>query len=123
MHFLDASAVLELLYATEKGTKIRETVQGKPIFLSTLTVHELMVGLKKKEIETIKDFLREASVVDFDIQAAFASAQIERELRQRGTMINKVDILIAGICMSRDATLVACDGDFDVISGLKFTCI
>ncbi len=118
MHILDTSAIIELLYGTEKGQVIRETVQNEPFFLSTLAIHELLVGCKEKEIAAVKNLFQEISVADFDLRAAVQSARIERALRQKGKLINKVDILIGGLCISRGATLVTCDGDFESIPHL-----
>ena len=119
MYILDTSAVIELLYGTEKGQAIREVVRNEPIFLSTLTIHELLVGFKEKEIPALKNFFREVSVADFNLRAAFQSAHIERDLRQKGKLINTVDILLGGLCISRGATLVACDGDFGSVLNLS----
>lgn len=119
MYFLDTSAVLELLYGTEKGEIIKKLVTGKPIFISSFTSYELFLGLKEKELEKIKTFFKEVTVIDFDKKAAWKSAEIERNLKKEGKLINKVDIFIAGICLIHNFVLVTCDSDFKEISGLK----
>ena len=119
MHLVDTSAVIELIYGTEKGAEVRQKIHSEPIFLSSLTIHELLVGLKEKEVEALEQFFKEVSVLEFDSKAAFKSAMIEKALRQKGAMINKVDILIAGTCLVHNATLIGCDGGFTNIPELR----
>lgn len=118
MYFLDTSAIIELINGTEKGEKIRKIVQQHPLSISSLTVHELLVGLKEKELKAMRDFFREVSVLDFNAAAAFNSSSIERDLRSKGNLINRMDILIAGICLVHKYKLIACDEDFTKIKSL-----
>lgn len=119
MYLLDTSAIIELIYGTEKGNRVRHAMQHEPISISSLTLHELMVGLKEREVESLHAFFADVSVQEFDAQSALQSARIERELRKKGALINKVDILLAGSCLAHNLTLVTCDGDFAAVSGLQ----
>lgn len=119
MHCLDTSAVIELLYGTKKGTAVQQLVLGKPLAITSITVHELMVGLKQTEINQIENFLKEISILPFDVGSAYQSAQLEKELRAKGTLINKIDILIAGICVHHNFMLVTCDQGFERIKTLN----
>jgi predicted nucleic acid-binding protein len=119
MYFLDTSAVLEVIYGTEKGKQIRILTQGSPISVSALTIHELLVGLKENEVTLINNFLTEVTVTAFDKDSAIKSAEIERTLKKKGKLINKIDILIAGTCLIHKYDLVTCDTDFSALSNLK----
>ncbi len=121
MYCLDTSAVIELLYGTQKGQKIKELISTEPITLTSFTIHELLTGLKKEEVTRIKNIFREASVTPFDTNSAFKSALVEREMITLGNRINKIDILIAGICLAHNLNLITCDRDFERVKGLSFT--
>lgn len=120
---LDTSAVIEVLYATEKGKKIQSITKDEPITITVLTIHELLVGMKEKEIERIENFLKFVSVAEFSKECATHSAVIEKHLREKGRLINRMDILIAGMCLHRNYHLIACDNDFESIKGIQTTII
>jgi predicted nucleic acid-binding protein len=58
-------------------------------------------------------------VLCFDKDAAIKSAAIEEELSGKGNMINKTDIFIAGICITKNMPIVTLDNHFKKIPGLK----
>lgn len=108
-----------MLYATEKGNKIKEVIHGVPISITSITINELLVGLKENETNKLKNFFSEVTVFDFDKKAAIKSAQLERALKSEGKLINKVDMLIAGISLVYNCTLLTCDQDFKKIKDFK----
>ncbi len=118
---LDTSAVIEILYATEKGKKIQSIIKDEPIVITVLTIHKLLVGMKEKEIEKIENFLNLVSVAEFSKECAAHSAVIEKHLREKGKLINKMDILMAGMCLHRNYHLITCDNDFESIKGIQIT--
>jgi len=121
MHCLDTSAVLEMLYETEKGKEIESITKGGQIRITSLTIQELLIGMKEKEVKMLEAFFGEVLVTDFSKECATHSAVLERYLRKSGKLINKVDILIAGICFNHNYHLITCDRDFEKIKGLRIT--
>lgn len=119
MYFLDTSAVLELFRATEKGKSIENYIKDSIIAISSITVHELLVGLKEKEKTFMDNFLADVEVFDFNIKSAKESSKIERELKTSGKLINIMDILIASICKQKNLTLITCDKHFLKINNLN----
>mgnify|MGYP001583595755 CR=1 FL=1 len=117
MYCLDTSAVLEMIYGTDKGMKITSCVKGHPIFISSFVVHELLVGLKEKEREQISSFFQDVTILGYDGSAAQKSAEIHKLLKLSGTLINNVDIFIASTCFVHGMTLLSCDADFKKIKG------
>ena len=120
---LDTSAFIEVLYATDKGKKIQNLLAEEPITITVFTLHELFVGMKEKEIKQLEDFLKLVSVAEYSKESSLHSSVIERYLRGKGRLINKMDILIAGICLQEDYHLVTCDTDFENIKGIKITIV
>ena len=120
---LDTSAFIEVLYSTDKGKKIQNITKDESIILTVFTLHELFVGMKEKEIEKIEKFLKLASVAEFSKECALHSSVIEKYLRAKGKLVNKIDILIAGICLHRNYHLITCDHDFENIKGIQTTIV
>ncbi|MFM6371885.1 MAG: PIN domain-containing protein [Dolichospermum sp.] len=59
------------------------------------------------------------NLVDFDRDAAFAAAKIRADLEQKGTPIGPMDVLIAGIAVTLQATLVTHNvNEFSRVSGM-----
>jgi len=119
MYFLDTSAILEVLHGSERGLKIKNYIGENPIFISTISVHEILVGLKENEKKLVERFFREVTAIEYDKSSAIKSSEIERHLRSKGKLINIADILISGSCLVLNFTLVTCDNDFLKISNLK----
>ena len=120
---LDTSAVIEVLYATNKGKEIQEITKEKSVVITVFTIHELFTGMKNKESDIMELFLDRVSVIDYTKECAIHSAVIEKHLRKKGTLVNKMDILIAGTCLHRNYHLITCDADFEKIKGIQATII
>jgi predicted nucleic acid-binding protein len=120
---LDTSSILEIIYATYKGEEILKIVDGKSVLVTAFTIHEILVGLKKTEVESIEKFLSGIFVVNFTKESATYSSIIEKHLREKGKLINKMDILIAGVCLHKNYHLISCDKDFEKIKGIQKTIV
>ncbi|RRJ32979.1 type II toxin-antitoxin system VapC family toxin [Halocatena pleomorpha] len=66
----------------------------------------------------IRRELADIPVTPFDGDAAEEAATIHATLADRGNLINKLDILIAGTARHQDATVVAAGRDFDRVPEL-----
>ena len=119
MYCLDTSAVIELMYATQRGKRIMEIVDNGPLLVSSLTIYELLYGMKDKELEIINQFLNDVRIIPFDQKAAKQSSIIKRQLKARGLLINDLDILIAGICITQNLILLTKDTDYSRIQDLQ----
>ncbi len=120
---LDTSAFIEILYATDKGKKIQALIAEEPITITVFTLHELFVGMKEKEIEKIETLLKLVSIAEFSKESALHSSVIEKHLRGKGRLVNKMDILIAGMCLQGNYHLITCDNDFESIKGIQATIV
>lgn len=58
---------------------------------------------------------KEFTVILPEIYDYTKSIQIASSLRQKGTPIGAIDILIAAICLNRNSALVTADGDFKLV--------
>ena len=90
-----------------------------PLSISSLSVHEILVSLKEKEVPFFQSFFQEVLILDYDGKTAEQSSAIEKKLRKKGQLINSMDILIAGTCLRYGYGLITCDRDFEKVQGLR----
>jgi predicted nucleic acid-binding protein len=112
MYVLDTSAVLELLYSSKKGEKVAGIIRAKDVALTAFTVHELLIGLKAKEIDAMHALFAQVDVFGYGAFEAAESASLARYLKQSGKTIQQVDLFIASICLVHKHTLLTCDAGF-----------
>lgn len=119
MLVLDTSAAIEILRGTKRGAQIKEALKNEKWGITAVTVHELLFGMREMELERTTEFIFNCDVLDFDTRAAFESSRIKKELRKKGMTIDEIDLLISGICFSRNGQLVTFDEHFSKIDGLS----
>ena len=80
------------------------------IDVSIITYYEIMSGLlaKKanKQIETFEQFVSENTIVPLTEKSSKISAEIYSLLRETGKTLDDIDLLIAGIAIENDYTLI-----------------
>jgi len=119
MFLLDSTAIIELLDASEVGIKIQEEFQDKDIATTAFSVHEVLRSVNERNRTLARNFFEQLPIYAFTRKSAERSAPLENYLKATGTMINKIDILIASICLELSATMVTLDKDFMRIPKLQ----
>ncbi len=102
-----------------------ERQRPQDLHLSTLTVHELLVGAESAErpeprrsIVTVLS--RTLPVLDFTAADAACSARIQAQLSAQGQRIGTVDVLLAGTALARGLTIVTNNTrEFSRVPGLR----
>ena len=94
------------------------------IEISIITYYEIMSGLLAKnafkQLSVFEDFVSENIVVPLSNKSSEISAEIYSSLKTSGRIIDDIDILIAGIAIENDLTLITNNtGHFSRIDGLK----
>jgi tRNA(fMet)-specific endonuclease VapC len=94
------------------------------VFISRITVVEILGGLRTRnatrQIEFFKRLLADHKILDTTELSAEISADIFAELYKKGRHSGNYDILIAGIAMANDLTLVTNNTkDYNQITGLS----
>lgn len=118
MYLLDTSALLEILYGTEKGINITKTISGMPLSTTSITLHEVAIGESQEDLKKILPFFDSIEILPFDKDSALLSSEIEKDLQKKGRMINRVDIFIAGICKKHNVMLITLDKGFRNINSV-----
>lgn len=120
---LDSSFLIDRFRDREYAQRFLESVDGDvPVLVPTIVLHELFTGaLRTGHGENIADIRRELAgtrFAVFDNGTAEEAAEIRATLADRGELINRLDMLIAGVARQADATVIAVDRDYRRVPGL-----
>ena len=96
------------------------------ISLSIITYYEILNGLlykdARKQMAKFEEFIELNKVVPLTIRTVKISANIQADLRKKGTQIGHTDTLIAGVAMASELQLVTNNVEhFKRIKGLEIT--
>ena len=127
MYLLDTDTSIFLLNERKPivEQKLRQ-LRREDVGISTVTMAELYYGAahsKQKEAnkKRISVFCRDLQLFPFDAIAAEIFGTTKDYLGSRGEMIGTMDLLIASVSLTHQATLVTHNiGDFQKIPGLKY---
>lgn len=111
-YFADSSFLVDLSKNRDKAVEIAENARS--ISSSTLCIYELS-KLAKFDPKNVKD----NKLSKLELRDVELSGKLYRGLRDRGEMINQMDILIAAQAINRDRTLLTADKDFRKIEELE----
>jgi tRNA(fMet)-specific endonuclease VapC len=94
------------------------------IEISIITYYEIVGGLlvknALKQLNIFEDFVSNNIVIPLTENSVNISAELYSTLRQNGNIVDDIDLLIAGIAIDNDLTLVKNnEGHFNRIPGLK----
>ena len=94
------------------------------INISIITYYEIVSGLKhrdaQRQLTSFQEFISYNTVLPLSTSSATISADIYAILRNKGTPINDIDILIAGIAIANDLIIVTNNiRDFGKIENLE----
>ena len=103
----------------EKYLKVYDVIE-----ISAITYYEIISGLlyknALKQLEIFEDFVVENPIILLTEESCKISGEIYSNLRLKGEIIDDVDILIAGIAIENEMTLVTNNvKHFQRIPGLK----
>ncbi len=101
---LDSSVVIDLL--REKASDPGLFDPGRePVIVSTVTVHEVLAGMKTGEEERTRGMLSSFVVAPFGLVEAELSAKWRMEYRARGVTLKLADTAIAATAVIRNLPL------------------
>ncbi len=94
------------------------------IEISLITYYEIMSGLlhknAHKQLEIFNDFVTDNIVIALTEESCKISSELYSKLRIKGELIDDIDLLIAGVAIENEMTLVTNnDNHFGRIPGLK----
>lgn len=94
------------------------------INISIITYYEILGGLKfkkaQKQVKEFEDFVNNNTIIHISEESAKISGDIYADLRQKGITIGTSDILIAGIAIENELTLITNnEKHYESIEGLR----
>jgi len=118
---LDSDVIIWHLRGRKEITEILRDIQrfGLP-GCSALTVLEVQLGVKRGEEEGTERFLRSLKIFDVHIEIAMKAAQIIREYKAKGVILDLPDAIIASTCLLCDLILVTYNTKHYPIKEIKF---
>lgn len=112
MTIFDTNVVIDYLRGKETASEIM-TDGHSEIAITVITGYELLKGYRtRKEESTVNELLNRVRIYHFDSRSMIVSGSLYRELKSSGRLKNEADILIAGIVLANNETLITADNDF-----------
>ena len=120
MFVLDSSVLIEVIEDLPRSEKVEDLLRGEPAVTTTICMHEVLAGADSdKRRFVLETLFSRMNVLEHTSEAARRGARLEQDLSKKGSKINTNDVLIAGICLSQNATLITLDHDFKKIPNLN----
>ena len=119
---IDSSIFIEHLRAKNKNqTQLYQIPNDTEIFISTITLYELLMGATTGNKRTDIDNLTHGiPILSFNEEIALKAAEIYHQLRLENKMIEFRDIFIGATCLINDLSLKTLNKKhFDRIKGLR----
>ncbi len=101
---LDSSVVIDLLRGSAVDSSLLDPGR-EPVIVSTVTVHEVLAGMRAGEEERTQGMLSSFAVISFGLGEAELSARWRMEYRARGVTLKLADAAIAATAAIRNLPL------------------
>lgn len=119
---LDTNIVIALF--AEDAVVQQHLIETNEVFVPSIVIGELYYGAHRstrvaENLARIDEFVASSTVLSCDTETAQQYGDIKNKLRAKGRPIPENDIWIAAIAMQYQLTLVARDGHFHEVDGLR----
>lgn len=124
MYLIDSDVLINFLKGEEIAVKTIKKLQNKPLYISVISVGEILEGLLEtknmKKLSSFKELLKTVTTINIDFQIIEKFASVRKFLREKGLLIDNFDLLIASACLALDLILISNNiSHFKRIPGLK----
>ena len=125
---LDSSFIIDILRNKADAVAIFDSIKNEQLATTIINVYELVSGVYQvkdknydKHLNILKNFLARIKILYLDRESAFESSKINARLSMDGRIIDDLDILIGGICISNNCKKIITKNKkhFDRIKGLE----
>ncbi len=101
---LDTSVLIDLLRHTASDPSLLDPAR-EPVMISTVSVHEVLTGMRAGEEERTRALLSSFVIVPMGLEEAELSARWRMEYRTRGVTLELPDTAIAATAVIRNVPL------------------
>jgi predicted nucleic acid-binding protein len=120
MVILDTSIMIDVSRKKKYALELIASYQEKEQIATTIiTQYEMLRGAPEPYINYITDLLNRFVILDFGTDALNETVKIYKKLKEKGTLINELDIMICGIATTNNQTLITKDNDFQNLENNK----
>jgi len=113
MVLFDTSILVDAARKNKAALDLIESYAGKEkIATTTITKYEMLRGATNQDIDFITQLLDKFVIYDFEDAVVDQVVETYKMLAKKGKLVNELDIIIAGIALAHDETLVTKDKDF-----------
>lgn len=124
MYLVDSDILINFLKGKKKEVDIIKKLQNKSFYISVISVGEILEGLlgtkNNKRLTSFKELLKAFTILNVDLPIIKKFAELRKLLRQKGSLIDNFDLLIASSCLTHNLTLLTGNlSHFKRIPGLK----
>lgn len=124
MYLIDSDVLINFLKGEKEVVKKINQLQGRPLYISIISVGEILEGLlstkNKKKLAQFRELLKTVTIINIDLPIIERFSLIRRSLRQKGLLIDNFDLFIASTCLVHNLILITNNiSHFKRIPGLK----
>lgn len=124
MYLIDSDVLINFLKGKSEEVKIIKKLQNKPFYISIISVGEILEGLLETKNNTrlasFRELIKTFTVLNVDIPIIEKFALLRKVLRQKGSLIDNFDLLIASTCLTHNLVLLTKNvSHFKRVAGLK----
>ncbi|MGQ0655017.1 MAG: PIN domain-containing protein [Betaproteobacteria bacterium] len=125
-YFLDANVIVHIANDVPDSDRMYARIVEQPkgrVLLSAITAHEIRFMAVRakapaKQVARLQALAHDFPVIEFDLPAAHAAADVRAQLEAAGKPLGVYDMLLAGHARREGAVVVTDDGGFKHVPGL-----
>ena len=119
LHLSDAMVIFDTSLMVDASRKRKYALDliasysGKEQIATTIiTKYEMLRGAPNQFTDLVSNLLERFVILEFGEDALAETVKVYKNLREKGKLINELDIMIAGIAVANNETLITKDQDF-----------
>ncbi len=113
MVIFDTSIIVDASTKKQETIDLIESYIGKEEIATTvISKYEILRGVTEHDVSFVSQLLEKFVIYDFEDYVVKEVVNAYKKLSQKGKMINELDLIIAGIALANNETLITKDKDF-----------
>ena len=113
MVVFDSSIIIDALRKKKTVMDLIESYSKKErVAITVISKFEILRGTTEKNVSLATELLSHFVVYNFEDDAMTEVVKTYKKLKEKGRMVNELDVLIAGIAAANNETLITKDKDF-----------
>jgi predicted nucleic acid-binding protein len=113
MVVFDSSIIIDVLMKKKSVVELIEAYSKKErIAITVISKFEILRGTTEKNVSLVTELLSHFVVYDFGDCTVTEVVKAYKKLKEKGRMVNELDVLIEGITSANNETLITKDKDF-----------